>query len=208
MIIGIDGFPGAGKDTVADILVKEGFTKVSFADYLREAVVYATGLSLDTFLDRDLKDKAFDTSYIINTSTLTRFCFFTNFVEKTQEVVDKYSGTEAQSPREILQLLATEVGRNMLDESIWLNAYKRSIVGLAHVVTPDSRFSNERELIKELDGLVFYVDRDGISNQFVHKSENDKWPIDKYDVVVHNDKGFFELKRGIRMWWVLNGSKR
>src|SRR5690554_6717539 len=116
MIIGIDGYAGAGKDTAADMLVKEGFTKVSFADSLRESVVHATGLPLNLFLDRDTKDKPFDKPYVLNSSTILSFCNYLGYVDKAQAVIDKYSGTELESPRHILQFLGTEVGRKMLCE--------------------------------------------------------------------------------------------
>ena len=38
MIIGICGLIGSGKGTVADVLVDQGFTKVSFADKLKDGV--------------------------------------------------------------------------------------------------------------------------------------------------------------------------
>ncbi len=37
MIIGITGYAGVGKDTLADMLVEEGFQKRAFADKVREA---------------------------------------------------------------------------------------------------------------------------------------------------------------------------
>ena len=38
MIIGICGLIGSGKGTVGDILVEQGFKKVSFADKLKDGV--------------------------------------------------------------------------------------------------------------------------------------------------------------------------
>ena len=108
MIIGIDGYAGAGKDTAADILVKEGFTKVSFADSLRESVVHATGLPLNLFLDRDTKDKPFDKPYVLNSSTILSFCNYLGYADKAQAVIDKYSGTELESPRHILHTYRRE----------------------------------------------------------------------------------------------------
>lgn len=206
MILGIDGWAGVGKDTVADILVKEGFTKISFADYLRESVVHATGLSMDTFLDRDVKDREFDKPYVLNSSTITSFCYYLGFGAKAQEVIDKYSGTELYSPRHILQFLGTEVGREMLDPLIWINGFKTKIKGLQNVVSPDARFSNERNTIKELGGLIMWIDRPGCEPSENHKSGRDKWPKDQYDIQVVNED-MFSLKRGIRMWWTLHGRR-
>ena len=43
MIIGICGLIGSGKGTVADILVDQGFKKVSFADKLKDGVAEIFG---------------------------------------------------------------------------------------------------------------------------------------------------------------------
>ena len=43
MIVGICGLIGSGKGTVADILVEQGFTKVSFADKLKDGVATIFG---------------------------------------------------------------------------------------------------------------------------------------------------------------------
>lgn len=44
MLIGVVGFAGSGKGTVADILVRDhGFKKLSFADALKDAVATIFG---------------------------------------------------------------------------------------------------------------------------------------------------------------------
>jgi hypothetical protein len=43
MIIGICGLIGSGKGSVGDILVEQGFTKVSFADKLKDGVATIFG---------------------------------------------------------------------------------------------------------------------------------------------------------------------
>lgn len=204
MIIGIDGYAGAGKDTVADVFVKVGFKKISFADALRESVVHSTGFSLDTFIDRDLKDKPFDEKYVLSSTVLTKFCDYLGYQSKTQEVIDQFTGTLLDSPRQILVHLGTEVGRNMLCPTIWLDKYDEKRQGHKYVVSPDARFSNERQHIRNMRGQVFWVYRDGVNPPSGHVSENDKWAIDQYDVVIHNQE-LRTLQSELGLWWSLKG---
>jgi hypothetical protein len=206
MIIGIDGYVDAGKDTVADIFVRLGFTKISFADALRESVVYATGFTLDTFIDRDLKDRPFDEPYLLSSEVLTKFCSYTGFSSKAQQVIDQFIDTPLSSPRDILVFLGTEIGRIALSNTIWIDKYDEKRQGLANVVTPDCRFSEEKTHIKNLDGKMFWVYRDGISPKSDHISENDKWPFEQYDVTVHNTE-INILRSELGLWWSMKGSK-
>jgi hypothetical protein len=207
MIIGIDGYAGAGKDTIADLLVKRGFTKLSFADALRESVVHATGFSLNTFLDRDIKDRKFGETYTLSTTVLTKFCHYLGYPDKTQDVIDQFSGTLIDSPRHLLQFLGTEVGRSALSPTIWLDKYDEKRAGLGLVVTPDARFSNEREHIQSIPGgQVWLVKRAGTEPTGKHISELDKWEESKYDVVVNN-VDLMQLKYDVGMWWSLKGSR-
>lgn len=208
MIIGIDGYAGAGKDTVADIFVREGFKKVAFADALRESVSHSFCLDINIFLDRDLKDEDFSKPFVLTPQSLCEFCEYLGFENKTDEVVLKFQHTEIRSPRNLLQFAGTEIGRETLDSSIWLNNYLNKIQGLDKVVTPDARFSNERELIKSLEGKVFWIEREGLIQTENHISGTDKWPLDKYDVLVYNNDREVCLHHELALWWSLVGSKR
>ena len=50
---------------------------------------------MDTFLDRDVKDRPFKEAYVLNSTVITKFCHYLDYGDKTQKVIDKYSGTEA-----------------------------------------------------------------------------------------------------------------
>jgi hypothetical protein len=206
MIIGIDGYAGAGKDTVADILVTRGFTKVSFADELREAVTHATELPMSLFLDRSLKDKPFDTPFILGKPVIARFLTYLGYESQIDDINDDLGGTALHCPRDILKFMGTEVARERLSPSIWVDRYKERIKDLGNVVSPDCRFDNERECVKELNGTVFWVDRKGIKPEGTHVSANQKWPLDKYDVVVYNNCKMSHLHHEICLWWSLKGS--
>lgn len=59
MIIGLTGYKGCGKDTLASLLVeREGFIKMSFADKLREVCSDVFGIPMEWFLDSHHKDSA------------------------------------------------------------------------------------------------------------------------------------------------------
>lgn len=206
MIIGIDGYAGAGKDTVADLFVKVGFTKISFADALREAVVHSTGFSMDTFIDREIKDKLFLEPLRLSTTILTKFCDYLGYPERTEFVIDQFTGELIKSPRHLLQLLGTEVGRASLSQSIWLDKYDEKRKGLSLVVTPDCRFSNERSHVQSAKGLVWLVQREGTEPVGKHISELDKWSVEKYDIVIQNID-LQELRNDVNMWWSVKGSK-
>lgn len=55
-LIGLTGPMGCGKDTVADILVKDfGFKKYSFADALKQAAAAALGIGMEWFHSQEMK---------------------------------------------------------------------------------------------------------------------------------------------------------
>lgn len=85
-----------------------------------------------------------------------------------------------KSPRELLQLMGTEFGRNMIHEDIWVTIAMRAMRearrrGLPGAVVTDVRFDNEAEAIREEGGLVFEVARRGArclaDGAAKHKSE-------------------------------------
>lgn len=84
-----------------------------------------------------------------------------------------------KSPRELLQLLGTEFGRNLIRESIWVDlamqkAERYASAGVSAVIT-DVRFDNEAEAILARGGEVWRVVRDAPSclnaSTAAHESE-------------------------------------
>lgn len=65
-----------------------------------------------------------------------------------------------KSPRELLQLLGTEFGRNMIRDDIWV---KRAMLAVdaapGDCVITDVRFDNEAQAIREAGGVVIEVVR-------------------------------------------------
>ena len=142
MIIGICGLIGNGKGTVADYLVdKHNFTKLSFADRLKDGVSTLFGwdralLEGDTIESREFREKV-DT-------------YWSN--ETGKEV----------TPRTVLQLYGTECLRRGFFDGIWVSLVKQQILENpnGNFVIPDCRFFNELEMVKGLKGFTWEVWRE------------------------------------------------
>jgi hypothetical protein len=131
MLIGLCGAAGAGKNTVAEMLV--GFRQIAFADPLYECVAAITGLPAERLRDRDAKEAVID-----------------------------WLG---KSPRQLLQIMGTEFGREMVHPELWIKiAMARIADDLAagrNVVITDVRFDNEAQAVVAAGGECWRVVRKG-----------------------------------------------
>ena len=60
-----------------------------------------------------------------------------------------------KTPRQAMQTLGTEWGRNLIYDGIWLHAWERAFNKCSTpVVVDDLRFINEAEMIKRLGGKI------------------------------------------------------
>lgn len=90
-----------------------------------------------------------------------------------------------KTPREVMQTLGTEWGRDLVTKTIWLDSWERSIEGLDNVVVEDLRFPNEADLVRKLGGEIWGVRRKGYEN-VGHTSETEMLKITP-DIIIHND---------------------
>ena len=141
MIIGICGLIGSGKGTVADFLVEQrGFTKISFADKLKDGVASVFGW------DREMLEGNTDES------------------RAWREKVDPYWSTELGkpvTPRLVLQLFGTDCMRNGFYDGIWVSLVKQQLLSHPETdfVIPDVRFENEADMIRSIGGKLWRVKR-------------------------------------------------
>ena len=146
MIIGLVGFIGSGKGTVGDILEQKGFIKDSFAKPLKDACAVMFGWSRE-LLEGD-----------------------TEMSRKWREEPDSYwsekFGREF-TPREALQKMGTEAGRDVFHKDIWVISLLNRAKGKDVVVT-DVRFQNEIEYIQDNGGIVIRVKRGSDPDWFKH----------------------------------------
>lgn len=101
--------------------------------------------------------------------------------------------------REGLQKLGTEYGRDMIGETIWLDAMDRELVkhaaaGAVGVVIDDLRFANEYGFLWQRNARFVRVERAGHMGCLnTHASESD-WVDFTADAVIVNDGGVEELR--------------
>ena len=141
MIIGICGFIGSGKDTVADYLTNfHEFRRESFANSLKDAVAQVFGW------DRTMLEGR------------------TKQAREWREQVDPWWSDRLKmpelTPRWVLQHWGTEVCRYGFHDDIWIASLENK---LRHseddVVISDCRFPNEIAAIKRAGGQVVRVVR-------------------------------------------------
>ena len=148
MIIGICGFIGSGKDTVANYLVEEhNYQRDSFAGALKDAV--ASVFSWDRQLLEGTTPEAREWREQVDTWWAERL----SMPELT--------------PRWVLQYWGTEVCRQGFHDDIWIASLEHRLLQQdSDVVISDVRFPNEVEVIKKAGGKVWWVQRGALPDWY------------------------------------------
>ncbi len=141
MIIGVTGFIGSGKDTVANYLTTfHGYKRISFAGTLKDACAAVFGW------DREMLE---------GTTTSSR---------EWREQVDPWWSERLNipelTPRWVLQQWGTEVCRNGFHNDIWVASVENQLRKTKdNIVITDCRFANEVNAIKNAGGTSIRVER-------------------------------------------------
>lgn len=143
-MIGFAGRKGSGKDTCAAVLVDIlGYERFAFADCMKR-------ICKDLF---DLTDEQL-------------------YGDSKDEPDSRYRHT----PRKLLQMFGADFIRDMVGEDFWIEKFRRFIGDRLDddppVVVSDVRFQNEVDVIRELGGKVYLIDRKGAGGVDPHKSED------------------------------------
>jgi len=206
MIIGVCGFIGSGKDTIADYLVNfHGFRRESFANSLKDAVAHVFGW------DRTLLEGR------------------TKQAREWREQVDSWwaerLGMPNLTPRLMLQLWGTEVCRKGFHDDIWIASLENKLRNSTDdIVISDCRFPNEIKSIRDAGGIIVWVKRGELPEWYewalsankgevqnftwstskarlekagIHASET-AWVGTKFDAVLDNDGSIDDLYAKIR----------
>ena len=184
MIIGLSGYARSGKDEVAKILVEDyGYTRVAFADKIRE-------LLLDT---NPLIKDGFRIESVVNAYGW----------EQAKVLFPEI--------RRLLQDLGVGA-RKTFKETFWvdqvIDQFGHSWWGYdTNVVVTDVRFINEAIAIKGKGGKIWRIKRPGVEPVNNHISERD---MDGYqpDMILKNEGTLEDLRTLVhnRMEFILNAN--
>lgn len=199
MIIGVCGFIGSGKDTVADYLQNfHEFRRESFASTLKDAVAAVFGWDR-TMLEGRTKE-----------------------AREWREQVDSWWAERLDmptlTPRWILQYWGTEVCRKAFHDDIWIASLENKIRNSKDsVVISDCRFPNEIEAIRKAGGKIVWVQRGELPDWYftainanlgsnvainelkmkkIHASET-SWVGTKFDVILDNNGTIDDLYKQV-----------
>lgn len=143
MIIGISGYAGVGKDTVAGIIrdLDNSFEIKKFSGALKEVASILTGVPSSNFENQWFKNQ--------------------------------YLHGWDMTARELLQRLGTDAIRDGLHKDAWVNALMNNYHQDDNWIITDMRFKNEYDAIKRFGGIVVRLHRDEIKPINAHCSETE-----------------------------------
>ena len=207
MIVAFGGKKRAGKGTMADVLVKKfNYTKVSFADGLRNLASNVFGIEEDNFTSDELKEQAFSNPIVfteahlgllINDLEVQGFIVSDEAKNQLQTAI----GTTFNNPRHLLQVLGTDILRKNYDDTIFLKMMDKRLGELADVVIDDMRFGVEREFVREKNGVLCLVNRPALVTQDSHRSENELGHDGEYDIIINNDATVNKVQSELELWF-------
>ncbi len=178
MIIGLTGQMQSGKDTVGAYLVEHhGFTRLAFADKLKEAVANLLDISIEEVNTYKMQDQV---SVSIHTGRADQFYSLKTFTF-----------------RGFLQRFGTEMARETFWYDFWLDLVFNGIEENVDYVITDVRFKNEAERIKSHEGFILRLYRTDFYKDPGHLSEQEL-PYDLIDVTVVNDATIPDLYKAAR----------
>lgn len=175
-LIGLGGYAYAGKDAFADVLEKRNWYKTYMSKYLRQSLEI-----LDPVVGVDDYGNPVRFAETIRTHT--------------------YEGAkEIPEVRRLLQMLGTDVGRELYGKDFWLDlCFSEVVRELRHehdVVVTGIRYHNELKRIEALGGKSVWVSRPGRAPVNSHSSDN-TLGMDDFDYIFDNNGTLLDLDRAV-----------
>lgn len=195
--VGICGRMGSGKDTAAKFLIQNGYTRIAFADSLREIA-----LRLDPIVIASHGKKG----GISGARELQ--VTWMNRLSKLVASVGWDEAKKSSDVRTFLQILGTEVCRS-IDPDCWVKMADRKVQELIgfnaamgipepKFVFTDVRFTNEADYIKKNGGLIVFIHRQQNLDETLLSHTSESFDGRKYaDHIIDNNGTLEDLESEI-----------
>jgi hypothetical protein len=189
-LVGITGKKRAGKDTAAAALIEHGFTRVGFADAVKESA-----LILDPIVQCTMEEcwgyGYGGEAYSYNEA---------GDGERLSDVVGVIGWERAKDEYPEVRAFLQRHGdgtRRVLGDDVWVNTWGGRVELVdGPVVVPDVRYLNEAEHVRALGGLVIRIERPGLTADDGHVSETEQDHIVP-DVTITNSGDVSDLHRKV-----------
>lgn len=166
-IVGITGLPRSGKDTVADFLLAKHRGTYKYSFAEPIVNMLNAGFSQD-----------FRSDY---------------WTERKGEPIPLLG----KSPRELMQTLGTEWGRQHVHLDLWVFLANQRFLKLgAGMVIPDVRFENEAAFVRKYGGVLLHISKFDAPLSNGHVSNTPVKQIEG-DIILCNDGGLAELQQNV-----------
>jgi hypothetical protein len=204
-IIGFAGKMRSGKTQSALCLAEEyGYVKLSAADALKGLCAKLMGIDVEELnrIKNTVYEKWTEPYFEVGTNewveTIAKNCN----IEQSLIGKEFHHESSCMRVRQILQFVGTDIIRKY-NKNWHVEQLKKKIVECIgnnqKVVIDDIRFDNERKMVEELGGEVYYIIRDNFKINSEHASENSlcENEFDK-KYIIHNDGSIEDLNQKIR----------
>jgi hypothetical protein len=199
MILGLNGRALSGKDTLADYLIsKYGWDgKVAFAGNLKEMCKAVFHLNNFDVYDQIGKKTNFTSSLIIELDDILAII---QWMSKTHPEVHRnitkvlgYIGTKLSNPREVLQIVGTNICRELII-TYHVDVVRKKVERAGKWIITDLRFPNEGNLIvDEWKGMAVKIERLGLNGGNINRQHTSEVALENWgrftDVVKNNREG-------------------
>ncbi|CAB4131047.1 hypothetical protein UFOVP130_55 [uncultured Caudovirales phage] len=176
-IIGLCGHMGVGKDAAAAMLSMIGYTRIAFADQVRDEVA-------DCIQQGMVPKKAMDRAYLPDDI-------------RRASVEEVWAKPTSERMRRILQWWGTEYRRDE-DPDYWTRSALKLAEAIPYCVFSDVRFPNEVQAIRDRGGVVWKIQRetfiDGIPGHASELAVDDITP----DLTIENTGHLIDLAGKLR----------
>lgn len=186
MIIGISGKAGSGKDTAAKMLeVLYANPNISYEDFANRRYKNFADIQIVHFADT-LKETA---------QVLFRIGEWETNTQEGKKTTINWIG---KTVRELLQGIGQGL-RDAIDFDIWVKILFANTEGWSNYIIADVRYPNEIKAIKERNGILLRIDREG-AGAGNHSSETALDDYKEWDVHIENNGSIEDLFEAMRIF--------